>query len=334
MAVLRLDRRRSNSVFRSRAFGLRVEADRPVPGLAEGSFAGEADVRIHFTVPAPSSRGEVTTIQDAADATATNRFVTVTRAGDVIRFDYRDATSFAIDASGDNVWVAWPDDLTIEDATTYLLGPVFGYVLRLRGIVSLHASCVTIDGGAVAFIGDAGAGKSTITAAFALAGREVITDDVLTLRRGHGGRLDAVPSYARVRLWSATVEALFGAAEALPRIVPTHPDWDKRYLPLDGPLFATETRPLRLLYVLQRREGAPETLPMQSRDSLVALIANSYVNYLLDAAMRRTEFELLSDAIRSVPVRSANTGASFSDLPRFRELVECDVAALANGSVT
>ena len=49
------------------------------------------------------------------------------------------------------------------------LGPVFAFVLRLRGAVTFHASAVRI-GDAVAFLGPQGAGKSTTAAALALRG--------------------------------------------------------------------------------------------------------------------------------------------------------------------
>jgi len=41
------------------------------------------------------------------------------------------------------------DPLTAEDAVVYLLGPVLGFIMRLRGIVPLHASAVMIGSGAV-----------------------------------------------------------------------------------------------------------------------------------------------------------------------------------------
>src|SRR5215469_12061521 len=53
---------------------------------------------------------------------------------------YGDGTKFVIDADGSRVWASWIGESTLEDTLTYLLGPVLGFVLRLRGVTCLHAS--------------------------------------------------------------------------------------------------------------------------------------------------------------------------------------------------
>src|SRR5439155_24208272 len=83
------------------------------------------------------------------------------------KLHYSDGTEFIIDRKGTEVWCVWPDTLTLEDAVVYLLGPVLGFVLRLRGITCLHASAISVGDRAVVLLGPAGAGKSTTAAAFA-----------------------------------------------------------------------------------------------------------------------------------------------------------------------
>lgn len=325
------DRRRPEAVSRHRAYGLRIEANEPVPGLPDAEFAGEADVYIEFGfIPHVSQVTEV--VHDPDSPAAANPFVRVTRVDGLTLFTYRDATRFAIDGSGSHVWVEWPPELTIEDATTYLLGPILGFILRLRGTVSIHASCVTLAGRGVAFVGDAGAGKSTIAAAFAADGDEVITDDVLALEPSDEGTISVFPAYPRVRLWKESAEGLFGFPESLPRIVPTHPTWDKRFLTLNEAAFAESPRLLGAIYILGPREGEPSVSTIAARDALVALIRNSYVTYLLDAAMRKRDFEVLSRVLTTVPVRTISTGEAFSDLASFRDLVRRDCAGLFMGA--
>src|SRR5262249_52962005 len=55
-------------------------------------------------------------------------------------------------------------------------------VLHLRGTTCLHASAVLLDGKLLAFSGASGAGKSTIAAALAARGCQLVSDDVLPLR--------------------------------------------------------------------------------------------------------------------------------------------------------
>jgi serine kinase of HPr protein (carbohydrate metabolism regulator) len=59
---------------------------------------------------------------------------------------------------------------------------MMGFVLLLRGCISLHACAVAIDDRAVAIVGPAGAGKSTTAAALADQGYSILAEDVVTLQ--------------------------------------------------------------------------------------------------------------------------------------------------------
>jgi hypothetical protein len=65
-----------------------------------------------------------------------------------------------------------------------MAGTVVTILLRLRGETVLHASAVSIDGGALAFVGQSGRGKSTVAALLCLSGFELFTDDLLVVRPG------------------------------------------------------------------------------------------------------------------------------------------------------
>ena len=232
---------------------------------------------------------------------------------------YADGTRFYLDFDRAVVWATWPKSLTLEDTATYLLGPVFGYFLRRRGLVCLHASAVAIDGGCVLFTGPAGAGKSTLAAAFALRGNRVLAEDVACLTEDDAGFL-VQPGYPRIRLWKES-EPLIGAdPRGLPLLTPT---WDKRYLPLEG-TDAFHDRPERLCAVLllraRRSTGAPAQLEaLTGQDALSELVANTYATRLLDREQRAAEFAVLGRLARSVPVRALTLDA---DGTRLREA--CD----------
>jgi hypothetical protein len=217
---------------------------------------------------------------------------------------YRDGARFAVERHGREVWADWPLGYTLEDACTYLLGPVMGFVLRLRGIICLHASAIIVGIGAIALAGPPGAGKSTLAAAFGRCGFPVLSDDVVALV-DKGEEFLVQPGYPRVNLWPDSVSALFGFENALPHITPT---WDKRYLALDenGCCFATEPSVLRAIYILGERE--PDTVEaiieeVSEGEAFMTLVANSYVNYLLDRNMRSQEFAVLGRVIAGIPIR-------------------------------
>ena len=74
-------------------------------------------------------------------------------------FRYADGTEFVLDAAATSIRAWWADASTIEDTTTYLLGPVLGFALRLRGVLAFHASAVLIAGRAVKLEGRGGENK-------------------------------------------------------------------------------------------------------------------------------------------------------------------------------
>jgi len=215
-------------------------------------------------------------------------------------FQYCDGVRFGLDCAGRRIWYEWPETLTIEDAATYLLGPILGFLLRLRGVVCLHASAVALPAGVVAIAGMNGTGKSTLAARFASLGCRILSDDLLPLRK-NGEAVMADSGYPRVRLWPDAVEDLYGPSAELPALTPT---WDKRYLDVAGQ-FQHERLPLAAVYIMGEsgsRPAAPSLQALSGADAFVALVSNTYCNYMLDRYMREFEFDFLGDLIDRVPV--------------------------------
>jgi hypothetical protein len=207
-----------------------------------------------------------------------------------------------------------------------------GFVLRLRGITSLHASAVAVGDFAVALAGCPGAGKSTTAAAFARCGFPVLADDVVALR-DHEERFFVEPGYPRLNLWPDSVIALLGSDEASPRITPT---WNKRYMALgeNGYRFTSEALPLGAIYVLGTREPAllnPVLVDLAGGEAVTTLVANTYVNYLLDRDMRRQEFDVLSRLVARTAIRRIRLPGDPSALPNICQTIAADAERLFAG---
>lgn len=252
--------------------------------------------------------------------------------GDYFGFFYGDGARFAVERHGHEVWADWPEDYTLEDTCTYLVGPVMGFVLRLRGTLCLHASAVAIGDRAIAVVGPPGAGKSTTAAAFACLGFPVLSDDIVALAERNGQFL-VQPGYPRVNLWPDSVCKLFGSENALPRITPT---WNKHYLPLseNGHRFAASPLPLGATYVLDGQGGdlsAPIVEEVSGEKAFMALVANTYGNYLLDQNMRRTEFDVLSRAVPVIPIRRIRLPENPSAIFGLCQAIACDARRVMAG---
>jgi hypothetical protein len=244
-------------------------------------------------------------------------------------FRYADETEFVVDQTGTEIWADWPPSLTIEDTATYLLGPVMGFVLLLRGIFSLHASAVVVGSEAVALVGPAGSGKSTTAAAFSSNGYVVLADDVVTLD-DHKDHFLVRPSYPCIRLWPASVKTLYGSESHLPRLTP---NWDKCYLDLTEQ-FPTTAVPLSAVYLFGDRrydDDAPLVEAQDYTEALLSLIANTYTNYLIDKNMQARQFDLMTRVLANVPVRRV---IPHSDPRGLQQLCDCildDFASLKAG---
>lgn len=310
------------------AFGLQILANIPLPGLVDSCAAMPVDVRVSLGQIPDTSAGALLYESPLKDRAGTPILRVQTLPNGSFHFEYADRISFVLNRPGSQIWAQWPEDLTVEDTCTYLFGPIFGFVLRLRGTVSLHASGIVIGGGAIALLGAAGAGKSTTAAAFARLGYRIITDDVVALI-DRGRSFSVQPGYPGLRLWPDSVYSLWGSPDALPRITPT---WDKRYLDLmeNGYEFETGPVPLCAIYVLGERstESRAPGIENDSDPALLQLLANTYVNYLLDKKMRAKEFDVLTRVATAVPIQRAIPHADPARLPELCRRIADDARTL------
>ena len=309
-------------------YGLGVVANKAIPGVPPSTIAA-ADVRISFgSLPAWLDELSATQVETSYVADYKSQYgdpalrVFRVMEGKYYRFCYADRTEFVVDRAGSEVWANWIEPLTLEDTATYLLGPVMGFVMLLRGIVCLHASPVVIEDKAIAIVGPAGSGKSTTAAAFSKLGYRVLAEDVVTLD-DRGDHFLVRPGYPMIRLWPPAVKALYGSESYLP---PLTPNWDKCYLNLRE-RFQGEPLPLAAIYQLGERRHdriAAYVERLDRADALMSLVANTYATKLMDKQMRAREFELLTRVLNKVPVRRLTPHADLARVPELCERILAD----------
>jgi energy-coupling factor transporter ATP-binding protein EcfA2 len=239
---------------------------------------------------------------------------------------YADGVEFIVNATGDRVRGRRPAKSSVEDAATYLTGPVLGFLLRIRRVVSLHASAIEIGGSAVVLVGDTGAGKSTTAAMFARLGYDIITEDIAALIDVDGG-LMVGSGYADIALWPEAVMLLYGSSDALPRFMP---GWEKRRLDLAATgAFAVRSVPLGAVYLLADRGGpqdAPCVSPVSAGEAMVKLLGNIYGNRVFHEELRVHELDIIHRIVGTVPVKAAAAGPDGNMLERFCEVILEDVS--------
>ena len=306
--------------MRCSVYGLTLDITPPVPGFHRASTDAHVDAVVRLRVADPGTLdttpcGDVWYESDWLDDATGRPGLTIYRSIPDRRYtiEYPDGLRFVIDGDGRSITGSYSAGVSLSDLSNRLTGPVLGFVLRLRGVVALHASAVEIDGGAVAFVGDARAGKSTIAASFAQHGYRVVTEDVAALTSA-AGALAICAGCTEIALRPDAADVLCGSADALPRFCD---GWEKRRLDLaDIGALVTEAAPLRAVYLLTNGDavaGDPCVTDIASGSAVVELLANVYGNRLFHRELRVKELDVLHALARAVPVRVASTGAH----PRF-----------------
>lgn len=151
-----------------------------------------------------------------------------------------------------------------------LLGPVLGAYLHQRGLPLLHGSAVKVGDCAYLLLGRKGAGKSTLAAAFAANGCDVLNDDVLPLEI-RNSTICIAPGFPGLKLSTIAKEQLLPDADV---IVPED----------DGPakLMVRQSRgcatsvPIGAIFILDGRATEIGKQKLRPANGLEALLENSY----------------------------------------------------------
>lgn len=215
---------------------------------------------------------------------------------------YSDGVTFRLNTALSSIEVTSTQAVTDADLASYLLGPVLGILLTLKGFTCLHGSAVNVCGRAVVFAGVEGSGKSTTAAIFAERGHAVLTDDIAVIDRTTNG-LHVRPGYPALNLLPDSVTALYGSPDALPA---ADPAVEKQQLLLrsEALRFQAHALPLGAVFMLDSDENSSGNFVerFSPREALIQLAANTYANRMLDAKMRAAEFQMLGSVVKSVPI--------------------------------
>lgn len=195
------------------------------------------------------------------------------------------------DVSADGAQVAgYPvpgtDLFTVEHL---YINQVLPLALSRQGRLAFHAAAVTVPGGAVAFLGRSGMGKSTLAAQFARSGASFLTDDGLLLEQGTEGYI-VTPNHPSIRLWDDSQRALIedGAVLAPPVSFTSK----ARVLAGDGLPYCREPQRLLAAYVLDAPASGSIVIRRASvADAVLGWIRNSFLLDVEDPLMLTQHFQ-------------------------------------------
>ncbi len=241
------------------------------------------------------------------------------RLGDGYLLRFPDLADFEVSADG-TVVTAYPaegvDDATIEHLYINQLVPL---ALSRQGQPAFHASVVTVAGGAVAFLGKTGAGKSTLAASFALHGAAFLTDDALMIEETENG-CRAKPSHASLRLWEDSLDALIG--DDSPQAGPVGYSDKTRLLAGEALAHSKESQPLLAAYVLDSQDQQAVSIrTLTGLDRHMAWLNNSFLLDVQDPEFLEQHFEWTHRISGAVPTFALDYPRDYGILPEVRNAV-------------
>ena len=166
----------------------------------------------------------------------------------------------------------------MADVCTYLLGSIFGALCHQNGLLPLHASAIEQNGAVTAFLGESGAGKSTMAACLQARGRRIISDDICLLEEDEKG-LQVTPVAGWLKLWRQSLNHLGERPDERNRVLAD----DEKYRVYLAPV-SVERPKLRNIVLLERAED-PETTPrlepLTAVETIGAMMRMTYLAYVV-----------------------------------------------------
>jgi hypothetical protein len=285
------------------AFALTIASDVPLPELPAGS--GVPDVEIHV-----AALGERRPESDSWSVFASSGEARGWAPG---------AGGFRVHSGRQIVIDPMPgaDERAIRMA---IVGPLFGVILSQRGRFVLHASAVSMHGGAVAFTGPSGRGKSTLVAALARAGYALIADD-MTVIDFDGQRPVVTSGFPRVKLWPDSAEALEHDVAGLPLI---HPERTKRSVTMPAAAHHADI-PLLRCYLIEDADHESVS-ELSGSESVLSLVGLTYqASWMHETGSSGSNLLHCGALARSKVLRRLRRRRSFDALPDVIRFIEADV---------
>ena len=268
-----------------RVFGLKIRSEIPLPELFEASDSAEPDVTIRRGI-----------IQQARSDSE------IERDGAALILTIPDIARYRID-NGRDILIDADSGIPDRNLRLFLLGSAFGALLHQRGMMPLHANAVEIDGRAFAFMGEPGAGKSTLAAWFHDGGFPIVADDVCVVRLDDDGIAYAYPGLPRLRLWQEALDSTGRESAHYERsYVGAAAQIEKFDVPIERSGAAASRLPLSAIYVLER--GSDFSIErLTGVDAVEAIFANTYRgSYVAAASNQQGHWAMATELARNVPV--------------------------------
>ena len=274
------------------AYGMNIKSDIQLNDLIPAQSAEDVHIKLQ-------ELNDTYTEAELEDAVVFDREDCVVRVSKkAICYDWKDFGKVLV-RNGNEVLIDPQAGVEREEFSPFITGAILAILLNQRGILVLHASAVAIHGEAVAFLGDKGAGKSTLAAFLQKRGHDLITDDLVPIIFGDD-KVQTAPGYPRIKLRADSIKSVGLDWDTLPNVSKFI---DKRsYQCFDG--FSAKPVNLSRIYVLVE-DSAIEISRLEPAEAFIEITRHTYLGRYLQATGQTAEhFQQCKAMISAVPIFS------------------------------
>lgn len=246
--------------------------------------------------------------------------------------------SFFIDPSESLYWLRFIDTLTVSvslikktvdlwpDATLgqealrrLLIDQLVPRIFAAQGALVLHAGSISVNGKAIALMGETGAGKSTLTASFHLKGFTLINDDAVVVSTINS-EFFVSASHPSLRLLPDSLAKLF---TDLPKSKPLSQFTTKRHIVIgDDKRHEQPDFPLAALFFIGKESSQKISLrQLKPAEAVMAVIASSFALNPTEPNFAIANLGRASALAAHVPAYELNYPRSYEALPEVHHAI-------------
>lgn len=243
----------------------------------------------------------------------------IERDGDVATIHFHGVARFRIDLSDHSITAFDVDPETADYVIDHILNDhIAPRLLAELGELVLHASAVRFDDSLALFLGETGAGKSTLATSLHQAGFPLLGDDAAIVTPGPRGFL-AQAVYPSLRLYPEAIASLLGD---MATTSPMADHSDKQHVHLAPlPQSMTEPLPLAAIFFLGGA-GQATSVAVATLESTMACIKLVEQSFTLDPRDKRCaarRLRALSQLVLAVPAYTLSYPHDFARLGEVHE---------------
>lgn len=309
--------------------GVTLASNVPLPELLPHG-SDRSDLCFTLKPPSLARREDPSWVHHALHSDGT-RWLSLARPAGGYLLRFGDLADFTLSEDATQIECR-PGPRTSPETIRHLfLDQVLPQALGHQGTLVLHAGAVADGDEAIAFIGETGWGKSTLTACFCRVGWSLLADDCLPLREESDSFL-AGTSYPGVRLRPDALRMLFGAGAAGS---PVADDTDKKRVDAGSMMLGVCSRrvPLKAVYLLdpppRDAEEGTRITSVEAHEGLLIFLKYLFRLDPTDRGRLKAEFERLSRLTDQVPVRRLAFRRDLASLPAIVTAIRRDLESPA-----